>query len=61
MHFSKTYTELLLTLPPDLRNNAIEYRQVTIPSLSEYCALTDGSLVKKTSQPDCSRVSGIGA
>ena len=28
MHFSKTYTQLLLTLPPDLRENAIEYRQV---------------------------------
>lgn len=28
MHFSKTYSQLLLTLPPDLRQNAIEYRQL---------------------------------
>ncbi|KAL4245950.1 hypothetical protein ABKN59_009543 [Abortiporus biennis] len=28
MHFSKTYSQLLLTLPPDLRENAIEYRQL---------------------------------
>lgn len=28
MHFSKTYTELLLSLPPELRNNAIEYRKL---------------------------------
>lgn len=29
MHFSKTYSELLLSLPPELRDNAIQYRQVT--------------------------------
>lgn len=29
MHFSKTYTKLLLDLPPELRENAIQYRQVT--------------------------------
>ncbi|TBU21396.1 SPX domain-containing protein [Dichomitus squalens] len=28
MHFSKTYTQLLLTLPPDLRESAIQYRQL---------------------------------
>ena len=28
MHFSKTYSQLLLTLPPDLREKAIEYRQL---------------------------------
>ncbi|KAH7922741.1 hypothetical protein BV22DRAFT_1016708 [Leucogyrophana mollusca] len=28
MHFSKTYSQLLLTLPPELRDNAIEYRQL---------------------------------
>ena len=28
MHFSKTYTELLLTLPPELRESAIQYRQL---------------------------------
>lgn len=28
MHFSKTYTQLLLSLPPELRTNAIEYRQL---------------------------------
>ncbi|KAJ3755438.1 SPX domain-containing protein [Lentinula raphanica] len=28
MHFSKTYTQLLLDLPPELRENAIQYRQL---------------------------------
>ncbi|EIW74032.1 hypothetical protein CONPUDRAFT_140639 [Coniophora puteana RWD-64-598 SS2] len=28
MHFSSSYSQLLLTLPPDLRDNAIEYRQL---------------------------------
>ncbi|KAG1720102.1 SPX domain-containing protein [Suillus lakei] len=28
MHFSKTYSQLLLTLPPELRENAIQYRQL---------------------------------
>ncbi|KAF5381778.1 hypothetical protein D9615_005505 [Tricholomella constricta] len=28
MHFSKTYTQLLLSLPPELRENAIQYRQL---------------------------------
>ncbi|KAG8221619.1 hypothetical protein J3R82DRAFT_1896 [Butyriboletus roseoflavus] len=28
MHFSKTYTQLLITLPPDIRNNAFEYRKL---------------------------------
>ncbi|KAG0695086.1 SPX domain-containing protein [Suillus ampliporus] len=28
MHFSKTYSQLLLTLPPELRDNAIQYRQL---------------------------------
>ncbi|KZP27710.1 hypothetical protein FIBSPDRAFT_917852 [Athelia psychrophila] len=28
MHFSKTYTQLLLSLPPELREHAIEYRQL---------------------------------
>ncbi|KAM5543773.1 hypothetical protein V8D89_002390 [Ganoderma adspersum] len=28
MHFSKTYAQLLLTLPPDLRESAIQYRQL---------------------------------
>ncbi|KAJ3484277.1 hypothetical protein NLI96_g5739 [Meripilus lineatus] len=28
MHFSKTYSQLLSTLPPDLRDKAIEYRQL---------------------------------
>ncbi|KLO14694.1 hypothetical protein SCHPADRAFT_826021 [Schizopora paradoxa] len=30
MHFSKTYSQLLLTLPQELQDNAIEYRQATI-------------------------------
>ncbi|KAF8154620.1 hypothetical protein B0H34DRAFT_660898 [Crassisporium funariophilum] len=28
MHFSKTYAQLLLSLPPELRDNAIQYRQL---------------------------------
>ncbi|KAI6000889.1 hypothetical protein EDD15DRAFT_1806888 [Pisolithus albus] len=28
MHYSKTYSQLLLTLSPELRDNAIEYRQL---------------------------------
>ncbi|KAH9475912.1 hypothetical protein JR316_0011473 [Psilocybe cubensis] len=28
MHFSKTYTQLLQSLPPEMRDNAIEYRQL---------------------------------
>ncbi|KAA1477856.1 hypothetical protein DENSPDRAFT_845061 [Dentipellis sp. KUC8613] len=28
MHYSKTYSELLSTLPPELRDNAIEYRKL---------------------------------
>ncbi|KAF9479813.1 hypothetical protein BDN70DRAFT_878342 [Pholiota conissans] len=28
MHFSKTYAQLLLDLPPDLRDNAVQYRQL---------------------------------
>lgn len=28
MHFAKTYTQLLLSLPPELRDNAIEYRKL---------------------------------
>ncbi|KAH9931760.1 SPX domain-containing protein [Amylocystis lapponica] len=28
MHFSKTYQQLLLALPPELRDNAIEYRKL---------------------------------
>jgi len=28
MHFSKTYAQILLTLPPELRDNAISYRQL---------------------------------
>ncbi|KAI0666362.1 SPX domain-containing protein [Trametes maxima] len=28
MHFSKTYAQLLLTLPPELRESAIQYRQL---------------------------------
>ncbi|TCD66872.1 hypothetical protein EIP91_000770 [Steccherinum ochraceum] len=28
MHFSKTYTQLLSSLPPDLKSSAIEYRQL---------------------------------
>ncbi|KAG6376690.1 hypothetical protein JVT61DRAFT_1705 [Boletus reticuloceps] len=28
MHFSKTYAQLLLTLPPEFRNNAFEYRKL---------------------------------
>ncbi|KAG6827122.1 hypothetical protein H0H92_013142 [Tricholoma furcatifolium] len=28
MHFSKTYAQLLLSLPPELRENAIQYRQL---------------------------------
>jgi len=33
MHFAKTYTQLLLSLPPELRENAIQYRQVSFFSL----------------------------
>ncbi|KAI9570914.1 hypothetical protein HD554DRAFT_2203701 [Boletus coccyginus] len=28
MHFAKTYTQLLVTLPPEFRNNAFEYRKL---------------------------------
>lgn len=31
MHYSKTYASLLLTLPPELRDNAIQYREVRLP------------------------------
>ena len=34
MHFSKYYTQLLLSLPPELRENAISYRQASPRSLS---------------------------
>ncbi len=34
MHFSKTYSQLLLTLPQELQDNAIEYRQVSLRSAS---------------------------
>ncbi|KAG6844396.1 hypothetical protein H0H87_007208 [Tephrocybe sp. NHM501043] len=30
MHFSKTYAQLLLSLPPELRDNAIQYRQLAL-------------------------------
>jgi hypothetical protein len=48
MHFSKTYTQVLEGLPPELRNNAIQYRQVCfIPRLSfasrAYSALSSKS------------------
>jgi hypothetical protein len=29
MHFSKEYSQLLLTLPPTLAENAIQYREVS--------------------------------
>jgi len=32
MHFSKSYAQILLSLPPELRENAISYRQAS-PSL----------------------------
>ena len=28
MHFSKTYAELLLALPPELTQSAVQYRQL---------------------------------
>ena len=49
MHFSKTYQQLLLTLPPELRDSAIEYRKLKklinqvvteLTSLGEYCTIT---------------------
>ncbi|PPQ72204.1 hypothetical protein CVT24_002361 [Panaeolus cyanescens] len=33
MHFSKTYTQLLESLPPELRDNAIQYRQVRLKKI----------------------------
>ena len=30
MHFSKTYAQLLVTLPPEFRNDAFEYRKVRL-------------------------------
>lgn len=42
MHFSKTYSQLLLTLPPELRENAIQYRQVSVMVVN-YCT-TYGSV-----------------
>ena len=30
MHFSKTYAQILQELPPELRENAIQYRQVSM-------------------------------
>ena len=33
MHFSKTYSQLLEALPPELRDNAIQYRQVRLSSI----------------------------
>lgn len=30
MHFSKTYAQILQDLPPELRENAIQYRQVSM-------------------------------
>ena len=29
MHFCKSYAQILLTLPPELRENAISYRQAS--------------------------------
>lgn len=38
MHFSKTYAQLLLDLPPDLRDNAVQYREVRlIPAHTPLC------------------------
>jgi len=34
MHFSKSYAQILLSLPPKLRENAISYRQASPQSLS---------------------------
>ena len=33
MHFAKTYAQLLLNLPSELRENAIQYRQVLVPPI----------------------------
>lgn len=43
MHFSKTYAQLLLTLPHELQQNAIAYRQVSarlfLPTETPTCSL----------------------
>lgn len=41
MHFSKAFTQLLLTLPPELRDNAIEYRKVSC-GITYHKLLADG-------------------
>ncbi|KAG1727487.1 uncharacterized protein EDB91DRAFT_1164044, partial [Suillus paluster] len=58
MHFSKTYSQLLLTLPPELRDNAIQYHQLKklINQLvRELCSLglspTDTPTVARTIEP----------
>ncbi|KAF8128422.1 hypothetical protein EV363DRAFT_1340689, partial [Boletus edulis] len=42
MHFSKTYAQLLLTLPPEFRNNAFEYRKDGLAHVEEH---PDGTLI----------------
>ena len=53
MHFSKTYSQLLRTLPDELRNNAIEYRQASTnasPSRKNYSIDTLSQLKKLINQ-----------
>jgi hypothetical protein len=41
MHFSKVYAQILLTLPPDLRQHAISYRQVSVLQINVFSMLID--------------------
>lgn len=63
MHFSKTYTQLLLSLPPELRENAIEYRQVRwFPSLMKTYAnpFGDSAQLKKLINQIVRELSSLG-
>ena len=48
MHFSKSYSQILLSLPPGLRENAISYRQACfLRFLTHSCFLTRPPKLKK--------------
>ncbi|KAI0056140.1 hypothetical protein BV25DRAFT_1995787 [Artomyces pyxidatus] len=47
MHFAKTYADLLLTLPPELRDNAIEYRKVSLPAALSLATPVTAAQLKK--------------
>lgn len=63
MHFSKTYQQLLLTLPPELRDSAIEYHKLKklinqvvteLTSLGEYSGIFPSIMGTKGDYRACS-------